>query len=76
MVTMPTKIHFLRGDITEMAVDAIVNAANTALTLDAGVGEAIRRKGGARIEEESELLAPIRVGKRWSPRPATSELST
>jgi len=63
MVNMPTKIHFLRGDITDMAVDAIVNAANTALTLEAGVGGAIRRKGGARIEEECERLAPIRVGE-------------
>ena len=63
MVIMPTKILFLRGDITEMAVDAIVNAANTALTLEAGVGGAIRRKGGARIEEECERLAPIRLGE-------------
>jgi O-acetyl-ADP-ribose deacetylase len=63
MVIMPTKIHFLRGDITEMAVDAIVNATNTALTLDAGVGGAIRRKGGVHIEEECESLAPIRLGE-------------
>jgi O-acetyl-ADP-ribose deacetylase len=63
MVIMPTKIHFLRGDITEMALDAIVNPANTALTLDGGVAEAIRRKGGARIEEECESLAPIRLGE-------------
>jgi O-acetyl-ADP-ribose deacetylase (regulator of RNase III) len=60
---MPSKIHFVRGDITDMAVDAIVNAANTDLTLGAGVAEAIRRKGGARIEEECEGLAPIRLGE-------------
>jgi O-acetyl-ADP-ribose deacetylase (regulator of RNase III) len=60
---MPTKIHFVRGDITDMAVDAIVNAANTGLTLGAGVAGAIRRKGGARIEEECESLAPIRLGE-------------
>ena len=60
---MPTKIHFLRGDITEMAVDAIVNASNTDLTLGAGVAGAIRRKGGVRIEEECESLAPIRLGE-------------
>ena len=34
---MPTKILFVQGDITEMAVDAIVNAANTDLTMDTGV---------------------------------------
>ena len=60
---MPTKILFLKGDITEMAVDAIVNAANTDLTMDAGVAAAIRRKAGERIEEECERLAPIRLGE-------------
>jgi O-acetyl-ADP-ribose deacetylase len=58
---MQAKIQFLKGDITEMAVDAIVNAANTDLTLDAGLAGAIRRKGGARIQEECERLAPIRL---------------
>ncbi len=60
---MPTKIHFLKGDITEMAVDAIVNAANTDLVLGAGVAGAIRRKGGARIEEGCERVGPIPLGE-------------
>jgi O-acetyl-ADP-ribose deacetylase (regulator of RNase III) len=60
---MPTKILFLKGDITEMAVDAIVNAANTDLTMDEGVAAAIRRKAGERIEEECERQAPIRLGE-------------
>src|SRR5208337_796703 len=59
---MPTKIFFVRGDITELAVDAIVNAANTDLTMEAGVAGAIRRKAGVRIQEECERLAPIRLG--------------
>jgi O-acetyl-ADP-ribose deacetylase (regulator of RNase III) len=59
---MPTKILFAQGDITEMAVDAIVNAANTDLTMEAGVAAAIRRKAGERIQEECERLAPIRLG--------------
>jgi len=59
---MPTKILFMKGDITEMAVDAIVNAANTDLTMAAGVAAAIRRKAGERIEEDCERLAPIRLG--------------
>jgi O-acetyl-ADP-ribose deacetylase (regulator of RNase III) len=60
---MRTKILFVQGDITEMAVDAIVNAANTDLTMDTGVAGAIRRKAGERIQEECERLAPIRLGE-------------
>lgn len=60
---MPTKILFVQGDITEMAVDAIVNAANTDLTMDAGVATAIRSKAGERLQEECERLAPIRLGE-------------
>ena len=59
---MLTKILFVQGDITEMAVDAIVNAANTDLTMGTGVAGAIRRKGGERVQEECERLAPIRLG--------------
>ncbi len=60
---MATKIHFLKGDITELAVDAIVNAANTDLVLGAGVAGAIRRKGGKRIEEECERRGTIALGE-------------
>ncbi len=60
---MPTRILFVQGDITEMAVDAIVNAANTDLTMEAGVAAAIRRRAGERIQEECERLAPIRLGE-------------
>jgi len=59
---MPAKIQFLKGDITEMAVDAVVNAANTALQMEGGVAAAIRTKGGERIQEECEALAPVRLG--------------
>lgn len=60
---MPAKIYFLKGDITEMNVDAIVNAANTDLILGSGVAGAIRRKGGRRIEEECERHGPIPLGE-------------
>jgi O-acetyl-ADP-ribose deacetylase (regulator of RNase III) len=59
---MQAKIFFLKGDITDMAVDAIVNAANTDLALGAGVAGAIRRKGGPAIEQDCERLAPIALG--------------
>jgi O-acetyl-ADP-ribose deacetylase (regulator of RNase III) len=60
---MLSKIFFLKGDITDMAVDAIVNPANTDLTLEAGVAAAILRKGGKIIQEECERLAPIRLSE-------------
>jgi len=60
---MPTRMLFVQGDITHMAVDAIVNAANTDLTMDTGVAAAIRRRAGDRIQEECERLAPIRLGE-------------
>lgn len=60
---MQAKIHFLKGDITEMAVDAIVNAANTDLVLGAGVAGAIRRKGGEPVEEACNEVGPIRLGE-------------
>lgn len=52
-----------RGDITEMAVDAIVNAANNYLWMGGGVAGAIKRKGGQIIEEEAMRQGPISVGE-------------
>ncbi len=52
-----------QGDITEADVDAIVNAANTALVLGAGVAGAIRRKGGPEVQQECDALGPIGVGE-------------
>jgi O-acetyl-ADP-ribose deacetylase (regulator of RNase III) len=52
-----------RGDITGQDVDAIVNAANTALTMTMGVAATIKRKGGVLIEEEAIRQGPIEVGE-------------
>ncbi|MGH9325442.1 MAG: macro domain-containing protein [Terriglobia bacterium] len=60
---MPTKIRFLKGDLTEEAADAIVNAANTDLMLGGGVAGAIRRKGGPRIQEECDRIGPVALGE-------------
>ena len=55
-------IRLVEGDITELATDAIVNAANAALQLGGGVAGAIRRKGGPAIQEECDRIGGTFVG--------------
>ena len=57
------RISLREGDITEDAVDAIVNAANSALVLGSGVAGAIREKGGPSIQQECDAIGPIEVGE-------------
>jgi O-acetyl-ADP-ribose deacetylase (regulator of RNase III) len=59
---MPGRVVLREGDITEEAVDAIVNAANSQLVLGAGVAGAIRAKGGPSIQQECDAIGPIAVG--------------
>lgn len=49
-----TNIVLVEGDITDLAIDAIVNAANSHLAHGAGVAAAIVKKGGQSIQEESD----------------------
>lgn len=51
------------GDITEEEVDAIVNPANSHLKHGGGVAGAILRKGGKVIQEESDKIGFVPVGK-------------
>jgi O-acetyl-ADP-ribose deacetylase (regulator of RNase III) len=57
------KVRISQGDITECALDAIVNAANNDLMLGAGVAGAIRRKGGPAIQQECDRIGPIALGE-------------
>jgi O-acetyl-ADP-ribose deacetylase (regulator of RNase III) len=51
-----------QGDLTEMDVDALVNAANNDLQLGGGVAGAIRRKGGDAIQRECNQIGSIPIG--------------
>jgi O-acetyl-ADP-ribose deacetylase len=55
-------LEVVEGDITELDVDAIANAANDQLWMGMGVAGAIKRAGGEEIEREAMALGPIEVG--------------
>ncbi len=59
---MSGRITLFEGDLTEHEVDAIVNAANSALLLGAGVAGAIAEKGGPSVQAECDAHGPIEVG--------------
>jgi O-acetyl-ADP-ribose deacetylase (regulator of RNase III)/ADP-ribose pyrophosphatase YjhB (NUDIX family) len=58
-----TELKIIKADITELSVDAIVNAANNEMRMGGGVAGIIKRKGGVVIEQEALQKAPIAVGE-------------
>jgi O-acetyl-ADP-ribose deacetylase len=56
------RLEVVEGDITQLEVDAIANAANNHLWMGAGVAGAIKRAGGEEIEREAVAQGPIEIG--------------
>jgi len=57
------KIEVCQGDITQIELDAVVNAANNRLWMGGGVAGALKRVGGREVETESVARGPIPVGE-------------
>lgn len=59
---MSEKIELMKGDITTLSIDAIVNAANNRLIGGGGVDGAIHRAGGEQISQECAAIRRERGG--------------
>jgi O-acetyl-ADP-ribose deacetylase len=79
------EIDVQQADVTTLEVDAIANAANTALRHGGGVAGAISRAAGPDLQRESDERAPIGLGEavattagelpsKWVIHAATMEL--
>ncbi len=56
------RIELWNGDICDLEVDAIVNAANPSLWMATGVGGALKRAAGDEVEFAAVRQGPIEVG--------------
>ena len=60
------RIEVHQGDITQLDLDALVNAANNRLWMGSGVAGALKRIGGEEIEAEQFNCIPINMRCRGS----------
>ena len=69
---MIEQIFLLKGDITNLEVDAIVNAANSSLMGGGGVDGAIHRTGGPAILEDCRKI----IARQGSCKPGEAVITT
>src|SRR5258706_8791353 len=59
---MKTQLRMIRGDITTVDAEAIVNSANNDLVMGGGVSGAIRRVAGQAVQDECHKIGTIPLG--------------